>query len=157
MSKVIHKFELTSQWSRVIRLREEAEILDIAQQAGQVYLWAMLDLNLPEKDYEIVTVVTGGLIKDGLKYIKTVHMINAFGENLVLHYFLDHSHDHQVGHVMYPFYAEELGKDRIFHKDYHDGFYYELIDGRNHKITDPELGYNLVNVYTLKRHNSESE
>ncbi|MFH7764579.1 hypothetical protein [Acinetobacter sp. BSP-28] len=91
MSKVIHKFELTSQWSQMILLHENAEILDIECKGSKVFLWALLDINMPEKEYEIVTVVTGGLFKDGLRYIKTLHMINAFGENIVLHYFVNHS------------------------------------------------------------------
>ncbi len=88
--KTIYKFELTTQSQQHVKMPEQATILDIEYKQHKLYLWAMLDPSLPEKDYKILTVETGGLVDlSSHIFIKTLHVENDFGQQLVLHYFRD--------------------------------------------------------------------
>lgn len=151
--KVVHKFPVTQAWEQTFEVSEGAQVLDIELSDGQPCVWILLDPNAPKVPLTIFAAHTGQPLRHerGI-YIKTLHVFNNLGQQIVTHFF---SKPQVISPDWYFFYAEELGKDRLFHKDYNDGYYYELIDNKHVRVTDSQLGFDLVNTYTLKKYREE--
>lgn len=148
--KVVHKFPVTQAWEQTFDVSEGAQVLDIEHSNGQPCVWILLDPNAPKVPLTIFAAHTGQPLQhEHGVYIKTLHVFNELGQQIVTHFF---KKPNTQENDWYFFYAEELGQDRLFHRDLNDGYYYELVNDKHIKVTDPQLGFDLANTYTLIRY-----
>ena len=82
--KTIYKYEVLP-YNTPTLLPDGAEILSIGEQDSRIYIWALVDANIPAKTpHSIVAYGTGHQIEDaGRAFIGTVQMANG----LVFHFF----------------------------------------------------------------------
>lgn len=80
------------QERQTIKMPSGARILDAQLQRKQVVLWALVDPDMPEKEYTIWVWGTGQpaptVSSDKLRFISTVQIIGEL-DTLVLHFFED--------------------------------------------------------------------
>ena len=86
--KVVHKFPVTHAWEQTFEVSEGAQVLDIELSDGQPCVWMLIDLNAPKVPLTIFATHTGQLLQHehGI-YIKTLHVFNNLGQNIVTHFF----------------------------------------------------------------------
>lgn len=80
----VWKFQMRPHFHQLVPMPEGATLLTVAQQDGDVYLWAMCDSDAPLVERIIITVPTGEPIPEGCKYISTIHLVEGA---LVFHLF----------------------------------------------------------------------
>lgn len=86
--KVVHKFPVTQAWEQTFEVSEGAQVLDIELSNGQPCVWILLDPNAPKVPLTIFAVHTGQpLHHEHAIYIKTLHVFNNLGQQIVTHFF----------------------------------------------------------------------
>lgn len=72
--------------SVTVALPSMAQVMDIAFQGDDLFLWALVDTNYPEVDYEVIVAGTGREIEVDIRgrlYNKTIHR-----DGFVWHFFV---------------------------------------------------------------------
>lgn len=72
--------------SHTLELPNTAQIMDIAFQDGELFLWALIDTRHPEAAYEVIVAGTGREIEVDIRgrlYSKTIHR-----DGFVWHFFV---------------------------------------------------------------------
>ena len=148
--KVIHKYEGGITGHIELKLPVGSLCMDVNVQDGNIYAWVLHEMDTKQENaviFDVYAYPTGQPIppEHALAQFKTVHIPSDYA---VMHYFYGQRPEKLE---YFFFYAKELGPERYFHRDNRDEYYYECINGKHVKITDPQLGYDLVNTYTLVR------
>lgn len=78
--KVVYKYPLQVLDDQVIRMPLDAQICSIQVQNNIPTLWAVVDDNLAEINFNIITIGTGQYFKpDGLIYLGTYQLVGFVG------------------------------------------------------------------------------
>jgi len=87
MSRTIWKFELKSEDEQVIHMPDNAKILCVDTQKGTPCLWALVEANIPSRDFAILTFRAGHDVDldNEFKYVGTYQL---FDGNFVEHVFI---------------------------------------------------------------------
>ena len=86
--KVVHKYPLTQAWEQTFEVSEGAQVLDIELSNGQPCVWIRIDSNTAEVPLTIFAVHTGQPLQyEHGVYIKTLHVFNELGQQIVTHFF----------------------------------------------------------------------
>jgi len=81
--KTIYKYNLELLGTQTLSIPSDAEFLSVQEQGGQLALWAVVDTDLPEREFTITLHGTGNPMPElhGC-YIDTVQM-----DGMVWHFF----------------------------------------------------------------------
>ena len=74
--KTIHKYSISITDSVSVRMPVGAQILSFQKQHGELFLWALVDLNYPEETRQFRIIGTGHTIENAadLTYLSTVQI-----------------------------------------------------------------------------------
>lgn len=73
--QVVYKYRLPLiPGPQKVTMPSNAQVVEVAEQSGQPYLWATVDPSAPPQDYTVRIVATGELLPDSWRHLGTVHV-----------------------------------------------------------------------------------